>query len=70
MGDLGGARALLEADLAATRRQGLDALTQRTLGSLFDLEYAAGVLIRLSGDAWERSRQRGGVDDDDDEEVR
>jgi DNA-binding CsgD family transcriptional regulator len=41
-GDLAAARELLEADLAATRRRGEDMPTQRTLGSLFDLEYAAG----------------------------
>ena len=41
-GDIAGGRELLEADLEATRRRGQDIITQRTLGWLFDLEYAAG----------------------------
>ena len=48
-GDLAGARELLEADLNATRRRGQDQYTQRTLGSLFDLEYAAGRWPRAEG---------------------
>jgi DNA-binding NarL/FixJ family response regulator/tetratricopeptide (TPR) repeat protein len=42
LGDLAGARELLEAELEITRRWGHEDLTQRVLGSLFDLEFQAG----------------------------
>jgi DNA-binding NarL/FixJ family response regulator len=48
-GDLAGARELLEAELEITRRWGHEDLTQRVLGSLFDLEFQVG--------KWERAQQ-------------
>jgi DNA-binding CsgD family transcriptional regulator len=48
-GDHAGARELLEAELEITRRWGHEDLTQRVLGSLFDVEFQAG--------RWERAEQ-------------